>query len=196
MIIGLKGLAGSGKDTVGNYIQSSYGFRKIAFADPLKEIVSIVSNWPIEMVRGETPTYRELRETEIHPDFGITCRKMLQCIGTDLFRDKFDPETWIKITRNRIQDSLNNKENIVITDVRFENECEMIQKLGGYIWHIERNSNFLDDSTKNHVSEKQFETLGEISIKNNGTLQELYLKIDEILINKSFYTQNYSFDYI
>lgn len=38
MIIGLVGLAGSGKDTVADMLQRFHGFRKVAFADPLKRI--------------------------------------------------------------------------------------------------------------------------------------------------------------
>jgi hypothetical protein len=40
MIIGLNGLAKSGKDTFGEYIVTNYEFTRIAFADELKDIAS------------------------------------------------------------------------------------------------------------------------------------------------------------
>ncbi len=38
------GCAGSGKDTVANYLIKKYGYKKFAFADPLKKISLILFN--------------------------------------------------------------------------------------------------------------------------------------------------------
>lgn len=183
-IIGVKGQSGSGKDTVGNYLQMKYVFQKMALADPLKEIVSIITGWSMNMIKGETSESRHFRETEIHTDFGMTCREILQHIGTDLFRDHFDPETWVKLARRRV---IQSECDIVVTDIRFDNEAQMILDLGGQVWNIERDFDkdssqvLISETASQHKSEKRFEIAGEKTIKNNGTLQELYAKIDQLL---------------
>ncbi|MFO7807523.1 MAG: AAA family ATPase [Candidatus Moraniibacteriota bacterium] len=40
-IIGLVGEVGSGKDTVGEYLEKEYGAKQVRFADPIKETLSI-----------------------------------------------------------------------------------------------------------------------------------------------------------
>ncbi|WP_309675892.1 deoxynucleotide monophosphate kinase [Pseudomonas sp.] len=65
---------------------------------------------------------------------------------------------------------LENKEIIIIKDVRFENEAEYIRQLGGDIWHIVRSNT---EKVKNHSSEAGVKIqTGDILIKNNGTLEE------------------------
>jgi len=57
-IIGLLGLIGSGKDTVSNILVNDYGFHQVAFADSLKEAVSIIFGWPLKMLDGKTKANR------------------------------------------------------------------------------------------------------------------------------------------
>lgn len=179
LIIGLKGKAGSGKDTVADYLVEKHGFIKITFAYAVKEIVSILTGWPINLLMGDTPESRKFREGEVHPDFGLTGRQLLQKIGTDLFRDGFDSDTWIKIARRRVLESNN---NVVISDVRFPNECEMIQCNGGYIINVQRNlSGLASDELNNHASEQNFICLDEVILENNSTISDLYQKIEALL---------------
>lgn len=41
MIIGITGVAGSGKDTAADYLVSKYGFTKVSFAAILKNMLSV-----------------------------------------------------------------------------------------------------------------------------------------------------------
>lgn len=178
ILIGLKGLAGSGKDTVANYLIENHKFTKIAFADPLKNILSIITGWPLEMIQGDSPESRKFRETVVHPDFGMTCRKMLQMIGTELFRNQFNKDIWLKIAKRTIINCPGNK--VVISDVRFPNEAEMIQELGGYIFNIERpNEELLE--VPSHSSEQLFSVTNEIIVKNNTTIEDLYQTIEKLI---------------
>ena len=40
MIIGLSGIQGAGKDTVGDILISEYGFVKLSFGSALKDVIS------------------------------------------------------------------------------------------------------------------------------------------------------------
>jgi hypothetical protein len=63
------------------------------------------------------------------------------------------------------------EENYVITDVRFENEAEMIIGLGGQLWRIKRVG---FGPVNDHVSESELDgyKVSQIFV-NNGTLKDL-----------------------
>jgi len=50
MIIGICGLQGSGKDTLGSILVEKYGFKKLSYAGILKDIVSILFGLSRDMV--------------------------------------------------------------------------------------------------------------------------------------------------
>jgi hypothetical protein len=137
MIIGLCGAQGAGKDTVGGILESKHGFVKLAFASAIKDVLSALFSWPRDMLEGLTKESREWRETPNEywsaklaiPDF--TPRKAMQIVGTDLLRNQLNKDVWINIIENKImmlRESDPNV-NIVITDCRFANEFDMIQKI-------------------------------------------------------------------
>jgi dephospho-CoA kinase len=167
-VIGLCGKAGSGKSTVAQYLQENYGFERIAFADSLKEILlesGIVS--PLDLVK-KTPYARFL----------------LQRIGTDVIRNQVDPNFWINKTLKKIGELIfKGKKNIVIEDVRFPNEAELINLFNGTVIKVVRNNNTLDrEDLKNHESETFIEQLlVDTIINNTGTIDDLYKELDKII---------------
>ena len=62
MIIGICGLIGSGKGTVADHLIDKHNFKKISFADKLKDAVAEMFEWPRPMLEGITPQSREWRE--------------------------------------------------------------------------------------------------------------------------------------
>lgn len=52
MIIGICGLAGSGKDTIGRFLHEDHGFATIAFADPIKRCVKEIYGFSEERLWG------------------------------------------------------------------------------------------------------------------------------------------------
>jgi len=140
-IIGICGLIGSGKGTVADILQQQHGFTKISFADSLKDAVSAVFGWPRYLLEGDTELSREFREQVDQwwadrlgiPD--LTPRLILQIWGTEVCRESFHRDIWIASMERKLA---NTDKNYVIPDVRFPNEVEMIQRVGGKIWHIKR----------------------------------------------------------
>ena len=140
-IIGICGLIGSGKGTVADILQQQHDFKKISFADSLKDAVSVVFGWPRHLLEGDTAESREWREQRDAwwadrlgiPD--LTPRLMLQIWGTEVCRESFHPDVWIASMERKLSDS---NKNYVVPDVRFPNEIEIIQRMGGKIWHIKR----------------------------------------------------------
>lgn len=139
MLIGLMGLAGTGKSTVGRILRDEYGFVPIAFADSLKDGVAVLFNWPRHLLEGDTDESRAFRET---PDpywseaFGkpITPRYVLQYTGTELFRNWL-ADFWVRAAGKKMADDPT--KNYVITDMRFVNEFEFVSAQKGFLVQIQ-----------------------------------------------------------
>lgn len=141
-IIGITGLQGNGKDTVGDMICKEYNnFEKDSFASILKDATSVLFGWDRKMLAGLTPEDRAKRE---EPDLfwskELNCewtpRKALQILGTELFRNHLHKDFWVIALKRKL---LSVEKNVVICDCRFPNEVEMIKSLGGIIIRVERN---------------------------------------------------------
>ena len=140
-IIGITGSAGSGKDTIGDILVSNLpNWKKLSFAGHLKDVTALLFGFDRKMLAGETPEDREVREQpdqywseKMGKDF--TPRFALQFLGTNLLRNQLHQNIWVDCLEKTI---LNSDENVVITDVRFPNEIDMIKNIGGEIWRVER----------------------------------------------------------
>lgn len=186
IVIGMIGKAGSGKDTVGNYICKHHGFVKMALADPLKASVKEM------FLLDDFTTYDRVEREKPLPDFPEwSVRKLFQFIGTELMRKQFDDALWVKLLNKRIKSSEHSR--IIVTDVRFPNELDKIRELGcangyhvafikvnrpGYVGH--------DVGIENHESES-YDLVGDYTIMNNGTLDNLYdaanIMVSEIFLD-------------
>lgn len=141
MLIGVTGLANSGKDTTGDFLVKNYdNWEKMSFANHLKDVASLLFGFDRKMLAGETPEDRAIREQpdkfwseKMGKDF--TPRYALQFLGTNLLRNQMHKNIWVDCLERKIMES---DKNIVITDVRFPNEIDMIRSLGGEIWRVER----------------------------------------------------------
>lgn len=167
-LIGLSGLAGCGKDTVRLVLESQHDFDGIAFADPIRDMLStlletcgIGDEWMID---------RDLKEQKI-PEIGASYRQLAQMLGTEWGR-AIDQNLWVKIVAAKIaMFSRFEPAGIVISDVRFPNEAEWIHSQGGYVWKVLRPGT---DPVRAHESEAFAETLPyDYVILNSGTIPDL-----------------------
>ena len=197
-IIGIAGLIGSGKDTVANHLIKEHNFQRIKFADKLKDGVAAIFEWPRELLEGDSDESREWRETpdefwskELGED--ITPRFVLQKFGTEV-RDGFHVHTWTILLKKTILQNPNT--NYVIPDVRFPHEDVIIKDLGGEMWRVSRGEDpdwFTDYVEENitpkhvHPSEWKWAKINfNFLLKNDGTVQQLYNKIDTDLVVTTF----------
>lgn len=127
-IIGLGFRARSGKDTVADYLVRTVGAKKIAFAEPLKDAAKVIFGWT------DAHVYGDLKEV-VDPFWGFTPRWALQKLGTEGVRNVIGADTWEKAGRRRIETC---PQHVIVTDVRFHNEAQLIHDLGGELWRIDR----------------------------------------------------------
>ena len=143
VLIGICGFQGVGKDTFANYLVSNYNFTKYSFASATKDVLGVMFGWDRKLLEGDTKESRVFRETSDlwwSEKLGIpnlTPRKVLQMVGTDVFRKHFHDQIWILIIERKILSNPNT--NIIVSDCRFPNEINLIKRLGGKIIHIHRN---------------------------------------------------------
>ena len=68
---------------------------------------------------------------------------------------------------------------IVVEDLRYLNEAELVKRRGGQIWRIKRP----DYKCNGHISETEMEGIDpDLTIRNSGSLGELHAMIDSILV--------------
>jgi len=164
-LIGIMGLQGSGKDTVAHkiiYADNGNNWKKIAFADSLKDAIAALFGWNRPLLEGDSPESREWREkvdSYWSRELGIedfTPRMALQMIGTEVIRNHFNENFWVKAVKRKI---LNTTSHIIITDVRFKNEAELIKSMGGKIIHVIRGGlpEWWDEAIEFNTKKKKIE---------------------------------------
>jgi hypothetical protein len=105
---------------------------------------------------------------------GLGCatpRFLMQTLGTEWGRNAVDPDLWVKHMRLRLGDILQITD-VVIDDVRFENEATMIRDMGGKIIHVQGRGGI----EGSHVSENGVKfrpNLGDVMLLNDGTEAQL-----------------------
>lgn len=181
MIIGLGFKARAGKDTVASHLVNNYSFVQESFAYPLKEYIG-------RQICGfnDKQLYGDWKET-IDPEWEMTPRKMLQLVGTDALRKVVHDDFWIIPMKRKLKEHLRNGRHVVISDVRFLNEINMIKNLNGLVIRIDRENPDKINGIEKHSSEFQLENYDawNFTLDNNGTLEELYKKVDEVLKHPS-----------
>lgn len=139
-IIGITGRAGSGKDTFAD-LDTFADFKKEFFAEPIKEAVIILFGLTREHVYDEKLKEEIIMDSNGKPLWYIngkpaSPRLILQWLGTDIIRKHVDENFFVKRMAQKISKS---KSNVIITDVRFENEAKFIKdEQNGPIFKIVR----------------------------------------------------------
>lgn len=139
LIIGLGGAGGSGKSTLANILVTRFGFVRMAFADPLKDMLKVIL-----VAYGFTPDQcdrwidGDLKEEPCPALDGKTCRFALQKLGTEWGRDEISQRMWINVLLARIDNLDPSKTRLVVDDVRMDNEAEALLSYGWSVAGIYR----------------------------------------------------------
>lgn len=158
--------------------QSGHTLVQIALADPIYAMAdALLVSFGIDTEWGD----REWKE-KVHPLLSVSPRRILQTLGTDWGRQLIAPDIWTNLAKGRIARLVSSGFGVLVTDVRFENEADIIRAEGGCIWHVVREV----PPVEGHVSEDGivFKS-GDTVIDNFGTLEELKIEVCRGL--KDFY---------
>lgn len=108
----------------------------------------------------------------LNNNVSIKIRVLLQYYGTNVIRNHFWHEAFIRYTMNKAFDIKNSKGQCIIADARFEDECMAIKYYGGKIIRVDRRVN-----NDNHESEQIKISQDDYVIDNTGTLVGLFYKV-------------------
>ena len=219
-LIAISGVKGSGKDLVSNMLQYCLSVPKIlrrycfykrfkgliypkykilAFADPLKKMLSDLLNIPLEEFYSrsfkekcivDVSTLNMSFETqglrvsdsrfnklvkELNPSLTesyLSIRQLLQYFGTEIMQKYFGKRVWINSTLR------NCSKNTIISDLRFIEEYNAVKEKKGIVIYINRPGYEFGQ----HASEREMKELLENNkfdfvIDNNGSIEDLFNQV-------------------
>lgn len=168
-IVGFTGRAGVGKDTAGSVLVNHLGFTRFAFADPIKKGLSAMMGWPLDKW-----TDRQWKEMDL-PNRNYSPRFLAQTLGTEWARNNVHRDFWLHATESLIHES--GAERVVITDVRFNNEAEWIQRHGGWVIELRRDDAVVVES---HESEHGIDpSLIDFTIVNDRSQEDFERRVEQ-----------------
>lgn len=165
----IAGKAGSGKDTVGDWLIEHYGYQRVSFAEPMKRLGPVL--WP-------------------HLDWSQKQRVTLQKFGSVI--RSVDPDTWVRLAWMRTEELNSLGTPVVLTDCRYPNELDFFGVRGAaairveasYVTRVHRltaRDGSCDEEALKHISETSLDGLGVPVLDNNGTIAELFAGARDLL---------------
>ncbi len=186
MIVGIGHNMQVGKDTAAEALCRELGFRKLCFADPLRELAMLAD----PLVSSATRTvnvgvghgrlawaiqglgYEEAKR--VYPEV----RRFLQELGLGA-RRVFGDEFWVEHTMKQARQAEMHGGRIVIPDVRFLNEAEAVKDAGGLLLKITRPGHH-GDGHRSEVELAQYDGWDHV-IENTGSIPELQQQVVQLV---------------
>ncbi len=188
LIIGIAGLKNSGKSSFAKEIREvltgvcKKSVHNAPFARALKEMC--------ETLFGEAAWYgTDAEKNTIFPfweeqlgELFKSPRRILQTMGTDIFREHVHKDFWLMVQKKYLLDVRNFGAQVaIIDDVRFENEADFIREHDGLMFHVRRN-NILPNNDQ-HASEKGVVVKHGDHLFNFNSLEEMKTAAHNIVMN-------------
>jgi hypothetical protein len=175
MIIGLSGYAQTGKDTVAKYLIEEHGYRRVAFADKIREALyrldPILTDIP-EIPRAGLASAVDHIGWETLKQHSEQARGLLQRFGTEVGREMFGDNFWV----DQAIKGVSKFDKVVFTDIRYPNEYKAVKLIEGKIIRIVKPS---ITAINGHTSESALDDyVFDGTIDNVGSIEELHKKID------------------
>lgn len=205
-IIAISGWKRSGKDTVASYLIENYGAKRIAFADPLKDLVSEL--FELDRSSIDDPFQKEapMLDLEVNPKdmFSLTVADFMTkefrhdngdyvdnlgefrpaywtrralCILVGSTMRTVDSDFWVKKAVAQTEPG----KLYVISDARYQNEIESLKRTGAHVISVRINR--FDNSPSKDPSERDLDNYDfDVVLSNRQTVQDLYYSIESCLI--------------
>jgi hypothetical protein len=168
--IGIIGKARSGKDTAALALVAELHYTRLAFADPLKELALAIDPLIPTAYGIHVRLSLLIRDSgwEYAKDHYPEVRRLLQRTGGGV--REIDETFWLTATRKKLNAAEAWNLPVVVTDVRYPNEANMLRSRGFRLIRITR-PGLADDQ---HDSETALDTYpADLTIENTGTIADL-----------------------
>lgn len=189
-LIGFTGRAGSGKTTAATWVLRNHNMVvPVPFAAPIKAMATAMLKTSLRKDEAsQAASYTSdpvMKETPIPSLGNLTARRIMQTLGTEWGRNTLHPDLWIWIAAGKIErllgSTFKNTDKVpikvVIDDLRFANEAEMVRAYGGVVVEIVRPDSEKPAEIAAHESEAlDFEP--DLRIFNTGSVDDLWAKVE------------------
>jgi hypothetical protein len=166
-LIALTGVARSGKSTIAKEL-AKYGYTRSKFSQTLKNMLLQIPGVTEEMTEGKL---KELPQSILGDR---TPRDVMQTLGTEWGRDLVSNKIWL----DAWQRSVAHLKYVVVEDLRFPNEADLVKSLGGEIWSVTREGYTPDG----HSSETEMSKIyPDVIIKNDSNKESLHAMLKGIV---------------
>lgn len=164
MIIGMSGLAGSGKTTATQILQNHFNLVRHPMAGPLKNMVAALG-----ISRSILDGPASVKEQPLERFGGKSARYAMQTLGTEWGRNCMGHDFWVNQWAATVP-----AEGCICDDVRFKNEYDKVKEMGGLVIRIVRpGAGVKDGMGAMHASEDLSKVPYDKLITNDGTIAEL-----------------------
>jgi len=188
-LVGLIGRQRSGKDTFAATLVEEFRYRRVAFADPLRQAAYALDPLvgPCALPGDLVAKYRRLSYVvdaigwESAKDTVPEVRATLQRLGTNAIR-ALDEDFWVRAGMATVAEHRATVRRwpsgefympgrpVVVTDVRFPNEAEAVRRAGGVLVRVVRPG----ADGGGHATETALDDYPEdFLVDNDGTLEDL-----------------------
>lgn len=172
-IVGIAGSSGAGKSTAAAAIVERGNFEVLSFAHPLKEMAIALLMSGFGYTRASCDVFLAEKK-QVIPELNVSMRHLLQTLGTEWGRSMIRQDMWLESMADRIIDR-GEHANIVIDDVRFEDEAAFIRWSGGLVIHLRRPMSVSDG----HASEAGVSVgARDVVIDNTGSIVDLAAEVN------------------
>lgn len=167
---------GCGKTTVARHLSTEHHYTIHSFAEPLRKVVrTFLLEAGVSFPRAVS-LLRERKEEPIPEVCGLSGRHLLRTLGTEWGRQCVHPDIWLRLWEAQYPTGF----PVVVDDVRFPNEAQLIKARGGQLWRIERPQTEQLDLT--HASDGGLEDFRfHRTIVNDGSLADLEAAVEDAL---------------
>lgn len=179
--IALIGKARAGKDTAALWLVRNRSYTRLAFADPLKALALKVD--PIIAYGALKGEMYCLRLAELVTSIGWESakdnypevRRVLQHMGQG--QREIDEDYWLNLMRPKLNSAEAWNLPIVVTDVRYRNEAEMLRARGFKLVRLTRGVPDLGTASA-HPSETELDDFPtDVTIVNGGGIDALHAMV-------------------
>ena len=113
------------------------------------------------------------KKSNVISNYYISIRQLLQIFGTEIIREYFGNNFWVLRT-------LLDKDNIIISDLRFINEYEQVKNNNGIVIYIDRNQIPGSHRSESEVIELFQNNKFDYIINNDGSIENLFNKVSDL----------------
>lgn len=185
--IGLIGRKRSGKDTAALHLVQSRAYTRLAFADPLKEMALALDPFVCaDEMDGAAVRLSELvREIgwERAKDEHAEVRRILQRTGQTV--REYDSDFWLRPMRRKLNTAERWNLPVIVADVRYPNEADMLRQRGFRLVRIIRPSDAAMTMAEMRAAMHESETAlddydADVTIRNTGSIADLRAAISAV----------------